>query len=49
MQRHVDSYEDEWAATLKDERRLRRFRAFINEPNGSDEASHLLDVYKRQG
>ena len=37
MQRHVDSYEDEWAATLRDERRLRRFRAFINEPNGSDE------------
>ena len=40
MQRHVDSYEDEWAATLRDERRLRRFRAFINEPppppNGSD-------------
>ena len=48
MQRHVDSYEDEWAATLRDERRLRRFRAFINEPNGSDEGSHLYVLEREQ-
>ena len=48
MQRHVDSYQDEWAATLKDERRLRRFRAFINEPDGSDEAAHLFVLEREQ-
>ena len=48
MQRHIDSYEDEWAATLKDERRLRRFRAFINEEHGSDEASHLFVLEREQ-
>ena len=36
------------AATLKDERRLRRFRAFINEPNGSDEGSHLYVLEREQ-
>ncbi|UOE45365.1 nitrite reductase large subunit NirB [Agromyces larvae] len=30
--RHVGGYEDEWAATLADPERLRRFRAFVNEP-----------------
>jgi nitrite reductase (NADH) large subunit len=32
MARHVDDYEDEWAATLADPDRLRRFRSFVNEP-----------------
>ncbi len=32
MARHVDTYEDEWAATLRDPERLRRFRSFINAP-----------------
>ncbi|MDF2573898.1 MAG: nitrite reductase, partial [Agromyces sp.] len=34
--RHVDSYEDEWAATLADPERLRRFRSFVNAPNAPD-------------
>lgn len=33
---HVDSYEDEWAATLADPERLRRFRSFVNAPETAD-------------
>ena len=29
MNKHVDTYEDEWAATLADPERLRRFRSFV--------------------
>lgn len=36
MARHVDGYEDEWAATLADPERLRRFRSFINAPDAPD-------------
>jgi nitrite reductase (NADH) large subunit len=36
MARHVDTYEDEWAATLADPDRLRRFRSFVNAPNTPD-------------
>ncbi|MCU1481814.1 MAG: nitrite reductase [Subtercola sp.] len=36
MALHVDTYEDEWAATLKDPERLRRFRSFINAPTEPD-------------
>ncbi|WP_147103151.1 nitrite reductase large subunit NirB [Nesterenkonia populi] len=36
MQRHVDRYEDEWAATLNDPEKLRRFRSFINAPDAPD-------------
>ncbi|ANJ26738.1 nitrite reductase large subunit NirB [Agromyces aureus] len=36
VDRHVDSYEDEWAATLADPERLRRFRSFVNAPNVPD-------------
>lgn len=32
MAAHVDTYEDEWAATLRDPERLKRFRSFINAP-----------------
>lgn len=38
MARHVDNYEDEWAATLKDPDRLRRFRSFVNAPDQRDES-----------
>ncbi|OOP64776.1 nitrite reductase large subunit [Arthrobacter sp. SRS-W-1-2016] len=38
MAKHVGSYEDEWAATLKDPERLRRFRSFVNAPEQKDEA-----------
>ncbi|KQZ08570.1 nitrite reductase [Agromyces sp. Root1464] len=33
---HVGSYEDEWAATLADPERLRRFRSFVNAPDLPD-------------
>ena len=38
MARHIDSYEDEWAATLKDPERMRRFRSFVNAPDAADPA-----------
>ena len=36
MAKHVDTYEDEWAATLRDPERLRRFRSFVNAPSEAD-------------
>jgi nitrite reductase (NADH) large subunit len=36
MARHVDSYEDEWAATLQDPEKLAQFVSFVNEPGLSD-------------
>jgi len=36
MGAHVDHYVDEWAATLDDPARLRRFVSFVNEPEHSD-------------
>jgi nitrite reductase (NADH) large subunit len=36
MRRHVDDYQDEWAATLADPERLRRFRSFVNAPDAPD-------------
>ncbi|NKX53357.1 nitrite reductase large subunit NirB [Arthrobacter mobilis] len=45
MARHVDNYEDEWAATLKDPERLRRFRSFVNAPQEPD--SSIVNVSER--
>ncbi|MET4638524.1 nitrite reductase large subunit NirB [Mycetocola sp. 2940] len=36
MAKHVDNYEDEWAATLADPERLKKFRSFVNEPGATD-------------
>ncbi|MGN0127296.1 (2Fe-2S)-binding protein, partial [Glutamicibacter soli] len=36
MERHVSSYQDEWAATLADPQKLKRFRSFVNAPQISD-------------
>jgi nitrite reductase (NADH) large subunit len=36
MAKHIDTYEDEWAATLRDPERLRRFRSFVNAPGTPD-------------
>jgi nitrite reductase (NADH) large subunit len=36
MAKHVDGYEDEWAATLRDPERLKRFTTFVNAPGVSD-------------
>ena len=33
---HVDGYEDEWAATLKDPEKLRKFASFVNAPETAD-------------
>ncbi len=38
MARHVDTYIDEWADTLKDPERLRRFRSFVNAPDQKDDS-----------
>lgn len=40
MAKHIENYEDEWAATLRDPERLRRFRTFVNAPHEPD-PSHL--------
>lgn len=36
MALHVDSYSDEWSATLDDPEKLRHFVAFVNEPTEAD-------------
>lgn len=47
-ERHVESYEDEWVATLKDPERLKRFRAFVNEPDAQDEGSRMYVLEREQ-
>ena len=36
MAGHVDGYEDEWAAALKDREKLRKFASFVNAPETAD-------------
>ena len=36
MAAHVDTYEDEWAATLADDEKLQRFASFVNAPQTAD-------------
>jgi nitrite reductase (NADH) large subunit len=36
MTRHVDTYVDEWSATLEDPEKLRRFVSFVNAPDTPD-------------
>ena len=36
MKHHIDSYEDEWKATLADPEKLKRFVSFINAPDTPD-------------
>jgi nitrite reductase (NADH) large subunit len=36
MAEHIGQYEDEWAATLRDPAKLRKFNAFLNAPDGHD-------------
>lgn len=44
MARHVGSYEDEWAATLRDPDRLARFHSFVNAPDTPDPSlAYVLD------
>ncbi|GIX30306.1 MAG: nitrite reductase large subunit [Porticoccaceae bacterium] len=37
MARVIDSYRCEWKATLEDPEKLKRFRQFVNDPDGRDE------------
>ncbi|KAA9393754.1 nitrite reductase (NAD(P)H) [Kocuria coralli] len=48
MQRQVEGYEDEWAATLKSPERLRRFRPFVNEPQARDDSSRQYVLERDQ-
>ncbi|WP_341360510.1 nitrite reductase large subunit NirB [Georgenia sp. M64] len=49
MARHVDTYADEWAATLQDPDRLRRFRSFVNAPAEPDaNPAYVLDRGQRR-
>lgn len=48
MQYHIDHYEDEWAATLRDEKRLRRFRAFVNEPEANSAGDRMYVLERNQ-
>ncbi|GLJ59997.1 nitrite reductase large subunit [Microbacterium barkeri] len=36
MAAHIDNYEDEWAATLRDPEKLKRFQSFVNAPDTPD-------------
>ena len=36
MAKHIDTDEAEWAATLADPERLRKFRPFVNAPTTAD-------------
>src|SRR5690606_11335098 len=36
MARHIATYEDEWAAVLRDPVRLRQFASFVNAPDTPD-------------
>lgn len=45
MSRHIESYEDEWAQTLKDPVKLSHFVSFVNEPQTSDPT--LAYVFER--
>jgi nitrite reductase (NADH) large subunit len=46
MAQHIGNYEDEWAATLKDPERLRRFRSFVNAPGTADPG--VVQVIERE-
>ncbi len=41
MARHVDTYFDEWKATLDDPEKLARFVSFVNAPDAPDPQHHL--------
>ncbi|XKH53379.1 nitrite reductase large subunit NirB [Citricoccus nitrophenolicus] len=39
---HLETYRDEWAATLEDPERLRRFRGFVNAPDAPDSGTVVV-------
>ncbi|MEV7630817.1 nitrite reductase large subunit NirB [Microbacterium sp. NPDC089318] len=44
MARHVDRYEDEWAAALRDPEKLRRFTSFVNAADTPDPSLAYVPV-----
>jgi nitrite reductase (NADH) large subunit len=46
MERHVETYRDEWAEVLADPERLARFTSFVNAP---DEADPSIEVVRERG
>ncbi len=44
MARHVGTYEDEWAAVLKDPERLKQFSSFVNAPDTADPSLAYVEV-----
>jgi nitrite reductase (NADH) large subunit len=48
MARHVDGYRDEWAATLEDPDKLRRFVSFVNAPGVPDPSISFRDEREQQ-
>ncbi|MDN5700778.1 MAG: nitrite reductase large subunit NirB [Kocuria sp.] len=48
METHVKEYRDEWAETLKDPERLRRFRPFVNEPETQDNGARMYVLERDQ-
>lgn len=44
MARHVERYEDEWAATLRDPEKLRRFGSFVNASDTPDPSLAYVPV-----
>jgi nitrite reductase (NADH) large subunit len=48
MARHVDGYRDEWAATLEDPDKLRRFVSFVNAPGVPDPSITFRDERDQQ-
>ena len=44
MDRHVGSYEDEWASALKDPVRMKQFSSFVNAPDTPDPSLAYVEV-----
>ena len=48
MARHVDTYEDEWAATLADPVKLARFTHFVNDPQPDPDLAYVRERGQRR-
>ena len=48
MQKIVDSYACEWKATLEDEESLKRFRAFVNDPQPDEQLVYVRERQQRR-
>ena len=48
MQQVVDSYVCEWKATIEDEEALKRFRAFVNDPQPDEQLVYVRERHQRR-